>query len=526
VRSYYYFLRAQYEEMARLDDSAVRSMKRAASEAGGPYYLELETAKMLARNGRLDEASIYVDRAAAMRPEDPEPRLFAGYLASVSGQWARAEENYLEALRLDPSNEEAVSFLGAMYAESGRLDEASEAFQRLGALTPGSYLPDYFLGRVALRRGDRTAATRHFELAVVKKPDFVESLVELALLHEKSGDLRAAERDYRQIIRHRPDISMAKARLSRILIKTGKRREAVTLIEEVSGLPQGPEDAGITIGLMFLEDELYAEAAREFSGVLRHNPGNTQARYLLAVAQSESGAVPQALVNLRGIPLRSEESVDATLYLASLLAKEDRRGEALAALAEARREHPEAPMLLVATGRIMEEESRVEEARSLYLEGVRSFPDSADLQFALGAVEDRLGRRSECLAAMKRAVELDPEFSEAMNYLAYTWAEENRNLDQALSLALRANALRPDNGYYLDTLAWIYYRMRDYAKALPLLERAAQLSGEDPVVMEHLGDVLRRQGRTGEARRAYQKAVEKGHESPERINEKLQQILR
>jgi tetratricopeptide (TPR) repeat protein len=525
VRSYYYFMKAQYEELARNDDHAVRSMQKASSEAGGPYYLELETAKMMARNGRMEEASEYVDRASAMRPGDPEPRLFAGYLASVSGQWQKAEENYLEALKLDPTNEEAVSFLGAMYAESGRLDEASAAFSRLGALTPGSYLPDYFLGRVALRRGDRAGAARHFELAVAKKPDFVESLIELALLNEQAGDLRAAERSYRQIIRHRPDITMAKARLTRILVKNGKRREAVALIEEVSGVSLGAEDAGITLGLMFLEDSLWEQASTEFAGVLRRDPGNTRARYLLAVTQSETGAVPQALENLGRIPYQSEEYVDAILYLASILSKENRRPEALAALAQARRSHPGSPMLMVATGRIMEEESRVAEALAVYREGIKLFPESAELFFALGAAEDRMGRRGECLAAMARAVELNPDFSEALNYLAYTWAEEERNLKEALTLALKANTLKPDNGYYLDTLGWVYFRMKDYAKALPLLERAAQVSGEDPVIMEHLGDVLGRAGRAGDARRAYGRALEKGHEHPETINEKLRQIL-
>jgi tetratricopeptide (TPR) repeat protein len=525
VRSYYYFLKAQYEELARQDDRAVGSMKRAAHEAGGPYYLELETAKMLARNGRLEEASGFVDRAAAMRPEDPEPRLFAGYLASVSGQWQKAEENYLEALKLEPTNEEAVSFLGAMYAESGRLDEASAAFSRLGALTPGSHLPDYFLGRVALRRGDGKEALRHFERSVLKRPDFVESIVELALLNEQDGNLKAAERNYRQIIRYRPDIDMAKARLSRILAKTGKRREAVALIEEVSGLQLGAEDAGVTIGLMFLEDSLWERAAAEFSGALRRDPENTRARYLLAVTQAETGQSRQAMENLLRIPYQSEEFVDATLYLASLMSKDGRRVEALAMLAEARRSHPGAPMLLVATGRIMEEDSRVQEALALYRDGVKLFPDSAELQFSLGAAEDAVGRRSECLAAMARAVELDPEFSEALNYLAYTWAEEGRNLKEALTLALRANNLRPDNGYYLDTLGWVYYRMKDDAKALPLLERAAHVSGQDPVIMEHLGDALARAGRPAEARGAYATALEKGHERPETIDEKMRELL-
>jgi tetratricopeptide (TPR) repeat protein len=525
TRSYYYFLRAQYEELSHQDDAAIRSMKQASSEVGGPYYLNLETAKMLARKGRLEEARNYVGEAIVQNPGDPEPRLFAGYLASITGQWEDAEANYLEALRLDPQNEEAISFLGAMYAESGRLDEASEAFRRLGAMTPTSYLPDYFLGRVAHRQGDLAEAKRCFQRAVQKKPEFVEGLVELALINEQMGDLKSAEANYRQILRYRPDISMAKARLSRILIKTGKRAEAIALIEELSGMPHSSEEAGLTIGLMFLEEGLYANASEEFNWVLKHNPQSSRARYLYALTLSELGDLERAITNLQKIPPQSEEYVDSMLFLASLLAREGRNIEALEILTEARRNNASSPMLLVATGRIMEELDHLTQSRDLYREGLKLFPDSADIYFSLGAVEDRLGRRDECIDAMRRAVELDPDFSEALNYLAYTWAEENRNLKEALSMAIKANTLRPDNGYYLDTLGWVYFKMGDYEKALMLLERAAVVAGEDPVILEHLGDALVKRGRTTDAWKVYGQAVERGHETPEAINEKMRQIL-
>ncbi|MDR1164536.1 MAG: tetratricopeptide repeat protein [Deltaproteobacteria bacterium] len=522
-QSYYFFLKAHYDEFSHRDDEAVNAMKRAAAAAGGPYYLELETARMLARKGRVEESTLYVNKAMALSPQDPEPRLFAGYLASIAGQWDEAEKNYLEALRLDPLSDEAISYLGAMYAESGRLDEASDAFRKLRAMAPTSYLPDYFLGRVALRRNRPQEAIRFFENSVRKNPDFVESLVELALLHEQMGNLRAAEKDYRRIIASQPDMTMAKARLSRVLLKVGKRAEAVRLIDEIAGLNQNTEEAGITIGLMFLEEGLHQKAMAEFSAVLRKNPGNDQARYLLAVTQAENGDEKGARANLMKISPVSSEYVDGILYLTSILVREERRAEALDILSVARSQARDSS-LLVATGRILEEMGRALEARDLYLEGLKLFPKGADVYFSLGAAEDKLGNKELCVAAMETAIELDPEFAEALNYLAYTWAEENAHLQEALALALKANALKPDNGYYLDTLAWVYYRLGDLKKALPLLERAARLSQEDPVIVEHLGDVLLKLGRGPEARRAFARALEVGHESPESVRDKLNAI--
>ncbi|MDR2352699.1 MAG: tetratricopeptide repeat protein [Deltaproteobacteria bacterium] len=521
TQSYYFFLKAQYDELQHRDDEAVAAMKKATLAAGGTYYLELETARMLARKGRLDEATQHVRKAIDISPQETEPRLFAGYLASVTGQWDEAEKNYIEALRLDPTSDEAISYLGAMYTESGRLDEASEAFRKLGAMTPTSYLPDYFLGRVAHKRGHTQEAIQHYQNSLRKKPDFVESLVELAVLYDQAGDFKNAEKIYRRIIHFQPDVMMAKARLSRILIKTGRKTEAIALIEEISGVPQTTESASITIGLMLLDDGLYQEATREFSGVLRKNPQNNQARYLLAMTQIAMGELKKAKENFQKLSPRSEEYVDGILYMAQVLSKENRSLEALELLSIGRRNRPSSPQLLVATGRVMEELEHLTQARDLYLDGLKAFPDSADIYFSLGVVQDRLGEKDLCVSAMERAVELDPEYAEALNYLAYTWAEENTNLKEARALAIKANNLRPDNWYFIDTLAWVYYRLNDLRKALPLLERAVLLSEEDPVTLEHLGDVLLKQGQRQEAVNAYQRALQRGHEKPDQVKEKL-----
>jgi tetratricopeptide (TPR) repeat protein len=525
-RSYYHFLKSQYDELIHKDEEALSSIKLASKEAGSPYYLELETAKLLARKGRIEESLRYVERAMTLNPEDPEPRLFAGYLASITGRFGDAERNYLEALRLDPKNEEAISFLGAMYAESGRLDEASEAFKKLSAITPASNLPDYFLGRIAQRKGDTAQAAAYFKSSHAKNPEFVESLIELALINEQLGDAKAAEKNYREILELNPDIPMAKARLSRILLRAGKRTEALSLIEDLSGESQTPEEAGLTLGLMFLEENLFSNAAKEFKGVLRKNPNNSHANYLLGLTEAQEGRMKESIDFLKKVPPQSEVYVDATLFLATVLSRENRRPEALDAISLARRNHADSPMLLVAEGRIMEEMDRIPQSRDLYMEGTRLFPASADVHFSLGVAEHRLGRVDECLKAMKKAVELDPEFSEAINYLAYTYAEENLNLKEALTLALKANALKPDNGYYLDTLGWVYFKLGDTAKAYPLLERAAMISGEDPVIMEHLGDILSLREEYPAALKAYSKALERGHEEPQKINEKMGKIVK
>ena len=103
---------------------------------------------------------------------------------------------------------------------------------------------------------------------------------------------------------------------------------------------------------------------------------------------------------------------------------------------------------------------------------------------------------------MQRALEKNPDNADALNFIGYTWAEHGENLEQAEQYITRAMELRPDNGYIVDSLGWVYYmRARPLIaagdveagrkwlnKAIEELERAHELTGGDPVISEHIGD--------------------------------------
>jgi tetratricopeptide (TPR) repeat protein len=127
---------------------------------------------------------------------------------------------------------------------------------------------------------------------------------------------------------------------------------------------------------------------------------------------------------------------------------------------------------------------------------------------------------------MRQAINLNPSHADALNFLAYTWAERKENLAEALAMAEKADALKPDQGYILDTVAWVHYQMGQPQKALPILERAVPLSRRDPVVLDHLGDVLSALDRKQEALNAYRQALKGGFANQEELNEKIKKLAR
>ena len=75
-----------------------------------------------------------------------------------------------------------------------------------------------------------------------------------------------------------------------------------------------------------------------------------------------------------------------------------------------------------------------------------------------------------------------------MNSLGYIYAEDNTKLEEAQKLVERALVVDPDNGAYLDSLGWVYYKKGDYQNALKYLKEADNLL-KDPVIYDHIGDV-------------------------------------
>ena len=100
---------------------------------------------------------------------------------------------------------------------------------------------------------------------------------------------------------------------------------------------------------------------------------------------------------------------------------------------------------------------------------------------------------------LQKALELYPEQPLVLNYLGYSWVDQNLHLDEAFKMLRRAVELQPEDGYIVDSLGWAHYKLGHYDEAVGLLERAIELKPGDPVINDHLGDAYWRVGRKTDA---------------------------
>ena len=138
--------------------------------------------------------------------------------------------------------------------------------------------------------------------------------------------------------------------------------------------------------------------------------------------------------------------------------------------------------------------------------------------------EDKAGNWDKAEADVNAGLKLSPDEPELLNYLAYSWVDQNRRLPDALAMLEKARSLRPYDGYIVDSVGWTYYRLGRYDDAAQTLEAAVLLVPGDATINDHLGDALWKAGRKMEARFQWDHALAFGPEDTEKAT--LEQKLK
>ncbi|MBX9869530.1 MAG: hypothetical protein K2X63_07020, partial [Burkholderiaceae bacterium] len=164
--------------------------------------------------------------------------------------------------------------------------------------------------------------------------------------------------------------------------------------------------------------------------------------------------------------------------------------------------------LLQTEAQIMKNAGQNLEAMMVLEAALNNSPRNAELLYDYAMQAESLKRYAEMETSLKQLIQLAPENPFAYNALGYSYADRNINLDQALWLIEKANQLSPNDPYILDSLGWIQFRLKNWTKAEEILRRSFTMR-QDPDITVHLGEVLWVQDKKTEAQQLFLDAKKK-----------------
>ena len=173
--------------------------------------------------------------------------------------------------------------------------------------------------------------------------------------------------------------------------------------------------------------------------------------------------------------------------------------------------YPDVPVAYASLGDFLRRKEKYDEALSAYNSAISIYEARNDLRwrlyYARGITHERLKIWPSADRDFRRALSLKPNKAIVLNYLGYSLIERGEKLDEAMDMITKAVEIEPNSGYIVDSLGWGKFRLGQYERAVPDLERAAELMATDPIVNDHLGDAYWAVGRKNEARFQWRRAL-------------------
>ena len=461
-------------------------------------------------------------------------------MEATEGNWKAADKAARKLIKMRRENRLARFWLGIAAFKAGRYKTADKHFARAASGPIGDLTSSLARAWTAVATKRRKTAFKH--LTVQKQADWSRFYLHYhrALIADMVGNRKIARQNYRRIFDDDPRSPRTVAAFVRHalksgnfrlagqvsrdhiakstngghetvlalfdVVKAGKRADLIVqspaegLAEVFYGLGEAlTSEGGVSLGTIYLQMALALKPDFPFALASLANVYETTRRYERAI---------DVYNRIRsGTPLERSIEIRKAVNLNSM----DRTDDAKVVLDDLVKKYPKDVRPLEAVGNIMRVRKRYREAIAYYTRLLKLLPEERKQHwtywYARGTSYERLKEWPNAEKDLLKAMKLDPDQALVLNYLGYSWVDQETNLQRGLKLIEKAVALKPDDGYIVDSLGWAHYRLGRFDEAVKHLERAVELRPEDPILNDHLGDALWRVGRKREARFQWEQAL-------------------
>jgi len=522
--AYRYFAVAYLHQMNGRDELTKKYLAKAVENDPDSVYLNRKMVLLLNKLKEYEESLTYARKCRDLEPDNLSHQVLLAEVYSLSGDDNSAREEYNKILEKDPDQSRIRLVLTTILIKNRQFAEAKSQLEQLILAKPDMVIAHYYMGRINLELEDYEAAESAYNEALKFNPKMEPALFDLGSLYQMRQKYQEAARIYENLLGFYPSNVIVRERLINIYFQIGQEKKADVHMGTLKEQAKPGEPGRQALGLIYLRHGRLDESIEELDLIVSAWPDDDKSRYYLAAAHEERGDKEKALYHFGRIWPESEYFTKTRMHMAYILGSQGKHDESIALLKKTIAVKNDEIELYLMLASELENQKSYEEGVRVIKKGLLVDEKNVDLLFRLGVVLDKMGKNEESLEEMRKILEIDPEHSDALNYIGYTYADQGIRLDEARDLIERALKIKPDSGYIVDSLGWVYYQEGRYEEALKHLEKAAVLVPDDPTVAEHLGDVYGKLNRFEESLEMYQKALSLDHSDPQKINGRINEV--
>ena len=504
-QAYYHELQADIALTLENPFLALDEVKKALHYKPHSVYLGVLEARVLAKSGNLPAAVTVADKLARANPNRLKPWLLLGtllQLEAVKETDPARQKAYLEkivpiyrdhVLELDPLKDEAYIALSDIHSKLGDRQKSLGILEKGVQMSPHSaYLP-FYLGFRYERSGNDARAVALYRLSLSRDPRFAPSLESLGDLYSRKGEWEKARMNYETLLSlqevGRIDLEV---KLLKTYFSLEAYPEAVRLLKRAIGEHPSNNRLPLILSSLLVQESRYDEAIRQIEEILRTHPEDPRLLSFLGSVYEKSLHFTRAIATYHLMIRRFPNLYEGAYDLGDLYRRLDNSPKALLYLKDAKSLSPERWEISFSIALAYMDQKKYRLALRSLDQAERLSVRNPILIFNKAILYDQWDHKrylSRVISLLKKTLEIDKGFADALNYLGYTEVIEHGDLVKARYMILHALTVDPKNGAYRDSLGWLYDRQGHYLKALREETRALAAMPHDPTVLDHEGRI-------------------------------------
>ncbi|RMA97933.1 tetratricopeptide repeat protein [Hydrogenothermus marinus] len=518
--AYYYYVVCKYASESKDYESALELCDKARQELPDTkqiYKDEIFIALRLDKTEKVEQLlEEYINRF-----NKPEDYIFVANTYYHLRKIDKAISVLEEGLKKYPNNLDILSYLADFYIKNGKIKKAENILKEITKHKEYKKLDKvyYILARIELSKGNIKKAIEYLEKSFKLNKKNPEVYVLLGELYREQGNYKRAEEIYKQVLAVNPKDYEALNRLFQIYVDTDQYEKAKEIINDITKLYPSSKDSLLKEFLLYLKLGQVNQIIQKIENIAKKYPDDLNIQFILGMAYESLKEYKKAEEIYKKILKKEPKNEEVLNRLVSLYVQNKEYDKAIDILNEAYSYNPDNYHILVLMAEVEDERGNTKEAIKLIKEALEINSQDPKLYFYLAIYYDKLNKWKDAEKALKKALDIRPNYSDALNYLGYSYIVRNIDIDKGIELVKKALKFAPENPAYLDSLAWGYYKKGKYQEALKYMLKAYQQIKDDPVVLYHYGAILEAIGEKKKAKEMYEKALNllsKMKEEPEK----------